>query len=69
MASCDPGGPWGFRSSGPYVGRGSTGGGSGELEFVGGELELALQRSGPHMDQGSGRSFDNTTSHGTNWPL
>ncbi|KAJ4753101.1 Squamosa promoter-binding-like protein 17 [Rhynchospora pubera] len=70
VTPCEPGGPWGFRSSGPYVGRGSSGGGgSGELEFSGGELELALQRSGPQMNHGSGRVFDNTRSHGPNWPL
>jgi hypothetical protein len=61
-ASCESSGPWGFRSGGPFVGRGNNGGSSSELEFGGGELELALQYSGPHMD-------DNTTSHGTNWPL
>ncbi|KAF3331271.1 squamosa promoter-binding-like protein 17 isoform X2 [Carex littledalei] len=69
-ASCEPGGHWGMRSSGPYGGRGSSSGGdSDEHEFGGGELELALQRSGPHMDHGSGRACDNTASHGTNWPL
>lgn len=58
-------GPWGFRVHGT---RSSSHEMPHEVGQFSGELELALQGNGPHLDHGSGRGFE-PSGHGMNWSL
>lgn len=58
-------GPWGFRVHGTRSGSHEM---PHEVGQFSGELELALQGNGPHLDHGSSRGFE-PSGHGMNWSL